>query len=356
MNPWFLRPVSVLCISAPIGLCLSPAVGEEFSWELFGGYSQREGTIGVEIDRYSLEARYYLTPVDDTAGPLQLATFLNRSGYAAARVTGQSQRQRAFDGTDLRAGAVTSEESGYDIAARYVWSDTGWYVGGGAERSDARFAIESQRRELPGAGQQAAEIGFGKYILPSTTMQLSLMSTKSTSEPEELVCTSKYDCSVVIGSEIVSSDVSLSVRHVGRIAAMAYSLSALGGATDSTQRWLFPSLSTSGGAAAPAPGLVQLFSESFETYAEPELPSQRIYAIRGDVFPTQSLGIGLGYSRTEIDSAGAPDSGQVHVSARWFVRRNVALELGVSHRRREGRSGQRRRETDSVSVLIQGRL
>jgi len=71
---------------------------------VIGGYSQREGTIGVEIDRYTLDARYYLTQVEDTAGPLQLVAFLNRSSYAGARVTDQSQRQRAFDGTDLSAG------------------------------------------------------------------------------------------------------------------------------------------------------------------------------------------------------------------------------------------------------------
>ena len=356
MNPWILRPVLVLCISGSVGLCLSPAVGEEFSWELAGGYSQQDGTIGVELDRYTLGVRYYLAPVDDTAGPLQLATFLNRSSHVQAGVTGQSQRQRAFEGTALRAGAVTGEESGYEIAARYVWPDSGWFVGGRAERSDSRFTIESQSRELPGSDQETAELGFGKYILPSTTMELTLMSIISTSKPEELVCASMYVCSASIGSEIVTDDVSLSLRHVGRVAAMAYSLSALGGASDSRSRGLFPSLATSGGAVAPAPGLVQELREYFETYPEPELPSRQLDAIWGDIFPTRALGIGLGYSRTELDVAGAPDTGQVHVSTRWFIRRNVALNLSVSHRRREGMSGQRRRETDSLFVLILGRL
>ena len=62
MQPGILRPVMVICISGSAGLCLSPAASEEFSWELSGGYRQQDGTIGVETDRYTLNARYYLQP------------------------------------------------------------------------------------------------------------------------------------------------------------------------------------------------------------------------------------------------------------------------------------------------------
>ena len=356
MSPGCLRPVSVLFLLGCVGLRLSPAASEEFSWELSGGYGQQDGTIGVELDRYTLNARHYLKPVDDTAGPLQLAAFLNRSGHAEARLTSQSQSQRAFQGDDLSVGEVTDEESGYEIAARYVWPDSGWFVGGRAERSDSRFTIESLGVESSGSDREAAELGFGKYVLPSTTMEVTLMSITGTYEPEDIVCESMYRCSVSVGSEVVTDDVSLSVRHVGRLASIPYSLSALAGASDLRTRWSFPSLATSGGAVAPAPELVQAFRESFETYPEPERDSWRLYAMRGDIFPTRALGIGLGYSRTEQDLEGVPDTGQVHVSARWFVRRNWAFALGVSHRRQEGSSGQRGRETDSVSVLVMGRL
>ena len=356
MQRFIRRQVLVFCLCGFAGLYHSTSASEEFSWELSGGYSQRDGTIGVGIDRYTLDARYYLKPVDDTAGPLQLAAFLSRSGHAKARITGQSQRQRAFEGTDLRAGEVTGEESGYEMAARYVWSDSGWFVGGRAEQSNSRFSVESQGRELPGSDLEGVELGFGKYILPCTTMELTLTSIMSTSEPDEIVCMSMYRCSVGIGSEIGTDDVFLSVRHVGRVAALACSLSAFGGESESRSRSLFPSLATSDGAVAPAPAPVQALGDSFESYAEPEPRSRRFYALSGNIFPTLALGIGLGYSRSVPDLTGAPDTGQVHVSARWFVRRNVALNLSVSHRRREATPGQRERETDSVSVLILGRF
>ena len=60
------------------------------------------------------------------------------------------------------------------------------------------------RRPSPGSDREAAELVFGGYILPSTTMELTLMSIEGTGEPEEVVCVSMHQCSVSVGSELVT--------------------------------------------------------------------------------------------------------------------------------------------------------
>lgn len=330
--------------------------GRSFPGSCLAGIGNTKAPLGLNSSDTHFTRATNLQPVDDTSGPLSLAAFLNRSSHVELKLTDQSQHQQSFEGTELRSGPVTGEKSGREAAARYVWRESGWYVGGRAERAASQSRFEALGRESPRIDQQAVEVRFGKYIVASTTLELTWMSDMITSDPGEIVCESMYRCRVHIGSEVESDDVSLSARHVGRVAAFAYSLLALGGASETRSRPLFPSLAPSGGAVAPAPALAQALRESFRSDREREPNTHRFHALSGEINPTPTLGIGLGFYRTAPNSVDAPDSGQLHASVRWFVRRNVALDIGVSRTRRESALGQRARETDSVSVVILGRL
>ena len=97
---------SILCASL---VMLSTAAGAEYSWQLAGSYRQDDAPRVVESDHSSLGATYYLSPVDDEAGPYELASFLNRSSFVTVDVARSSLREeliRAIVSVDPLTGGM----------------------------------------------------------------------------------------------------------------------------------------------------------------------------------------------------------------------------------------------------------
>lgn len=140
-TPAALRALHAVAVS----LLASSASGEDFSWQLSGGYGETELAPFADTERTMLDATYYIDPVDDSRGPYALAPFLNRSSRVTAGVTNEKTTI-----TTLVAGVapvppsspttvdVTEETTGYSVSGRYVWSRSGWYVGAGGSATRSR--------------------------------------------------------------------------------------------------------------------------------------------------------------------------------------------------------------------------
>ena len=63
-----------------------PAEADELSWQLSGGTSRVE--VGdFDSDGWSMDATYFVNPIDDSAGPYALASFLNPTTRISAEAS-----------------------------------------------------------------------------------------------------------------------------------------------------------------------------------------------------------------------------------------------------------------------------
>jgi hypothetical protein len=60
--------------------------------------------------------------------------------------------------------------------------------------------------------------------------------------------------------------------------------------------------------------------------SSPDLDSNRVYSVAGELFPTQRLGIRVGYSRLDDEFV---DNDGYDVAATWFFKPRIAVQLAV---------------------------
>src|SRR5262245_61957215 len=103
---------SVIAASA-VCACLSavPCRADEYSWQLSGTTTRFERA-GAHTDASSLGATYYVNPLDDSGGPLALATFLHPTTRLSATASGEEG----------------GEPKGYILDGRYVLPGAQWYA------------------------------------------------------------------------------------------------------------------------------------------------------------------------------------------------------------------------------------
>ena len=177
----------ILCASL---VMLSPAAGEEYSWQLAGSYRQDDAPRVVESGRSSLGATYYLSPVDDEAGPYELASFLNRSSFVTVNLARSKLREElvpAIVNVDPSTGGMLPPDvlgrfgdtgfpgladipveigidtSEYAVSGRYVWPGSGWYAGAGAERGAIDHVPQVHFTEIE-AQQEGSQIICGQIL------------------------------------------------------------------------------------------------------------------------------------------------------------------------------------------------
>ena len=214
----------VLCRSL---FALSGAHAEEFSWQLSGGYSEDQLGDVLRSETGDFSAAYYPRAVDDSNGPYALATFLNRSSVVAINVSSDEQvqsrivRLRGGEVADVSDVDIRSRTSANSFSGRHVWPRTGWYLGGDIERAEI---------ERDDSSTDIEEFGVvaGKYLGSRTTVALSLGSTTSMTPAGEATCLPSGSCEVRFGNESRNESVDVSVRHVGDIGRLVYSVSATG--------------------------------------------------------------------------------------------------------------------------------
>ena len=363
----------------------SPAAGDEFSWQLAGNYRDDDGDV-LESDSSRLGASYYFSPVDDEAGPWELAPFLNRSSYVTVTTRRASHREELppptveielpdnvmlppdviemLEEAALDALGDLPTESGVDTSdftasGRYVWPATGWYAGGRIVRGDVEIVPRTSFVDADG-DDRGTELFAGKYVGSRTSLELGL---RSSSQTLSLRASSPGFIGAVVGVETETEDLRLTVRHVGEVGRMTWSVSASINSIEVEARPilaagqpLFGGISTLPPTTSPPPrGFVIVGVD--DASASPDLSSGtrfRNHALSGTLFPTDSLGVRLAYLR--LGGGVTPAGDIVGLSATWFFTRRAAAEIGWRRTTYDGPSELRSRDTNSVFVEFLGRF
>lgn len=344
-------------LAAALTLLCDAAIAEEFSWQFTGRFHRDEFANSNETDTSSLEATYYFQPVDDTLGPLALAPFLNRSSRVSVSVQRNSSIGLAGGyGPGVVSGLtqVSDDREIYSVRGRHIWRDSGWFIGGGVQYhdlSDGALGTSFIDRQEDGY-----QIIGGKYFGASTAIQFLADSATSSVESVLNFCRSPFVCDpfqVITNIDFETDILNLSVRHVGNLRQMQYAVS--GGVMEAdlnatTTRLTNPEV-------APFPFIVANPvpvnpGATVAVFANPFVfDTQRVYSLAGDLYPTDRIGVGIGY--TSFSDVGALDN-RYEVGAEWFFRRNIAVRFAVA--RTSFSTSVSRINQDEAEIRLIGRL
>jgi hypothetical protein len=75
------------------------------------------------------------------------------------------------------------------------------------------------------------------------------------------------------------------------------------------------------------------------------------YSVSGQLFPTTRLGVGLSYSRPDVEGY---DADSYALSATWFFTRRVAVEMSLGRATTRGSTFEQ--QSDNVALSFTGRL
>jgi hypothetical protein len=287
-----LSPASKLLCLIGTAIAVLPAQAEEFSWQLSGVTSHNDSG-GDSTSSFSVvDATYYVNPIDDTGGPHALASFLNPTTRLSATASMSDSLLNILDDSTL-----------YTLGATFVLPGERWYVGTDYSRispDDTPYYRFSDQR---GYGVQA-----GRYLGANTTLQLGWDrfegETSFACPPGDPTCTGNP-----FESEGWENTIGIEVFHVRRFRSLTYSLQ----------------------------GSVSKRESEFESRPPEPLQGRsvplRMYSVATELFPTERLGLRVGYSRPDS----AYDFDTYDVSATWFVRPRIGVELTLSRTTFDGR-------------------
>lgn len=343
-----------------VALLVSSAATADYSWQVSGSHRD-DSSENLATYRNSLDAAYYLSPVDDGDGPYELAAFLNRSSFAAVYAARERSRQSfglpalgfigwgpAIDpsgsplpatdtfppiGSLLPAGDeldlnLDAEASDYAVSGQYVWPEAGWYVGGSLDRGTAaaerptvrcgfnRFEFVSEWCEMDLGESETDSEGFdlwvGKYFGNETSLDLRIGSNvQATMEEFDLGLPFRsltdYLFELESGSETETDSATLSVRRAGLLGSSVYWLAANVTSNRSDFRPVLP----------PIPGIDLPPDLGLSTR------SNR-YGFTAGLYPTRTLGFRMRFLR------GDRGGGLTGVSASWFFVPRAAVEVRLT--------------------------
>ena len=386
-----------LCASC---LILSTAHGEEYSWQVSGSYLDETVQSTATIQHRLLRATYYLSAVDDTVGPYELAPFLNRSSFVAVDAGRTKIREETYlsFGVDLGFGNATipgysndpqavvpaggipriyaplsafPSESGqytsdYAVDGRYVWPALGWYAGASARRGDSDAA---PTMPFYNTASESRRIGAfaGRYFGPRTAVEVNFASETMSQDvwmtvpgfdplfglPSTGNILGWGDIGLIVDYEFgfvtdeQTDDAAISVRHVGNLGDSTFEFSASVRTTRTESGFALETPPALIGWGAPADWPVGRPDERFPAFAHVQtfsIERGRAVRVSGALFPVASLGVRLTASTSDHDAFGTRD--RVALSANWFFVRNAALRIELT----------RRSATDSVGVRLLGRF
>jgi hypothetical protein len=322
-----------LLLSASCAALGAAVRAEDFSWQLSGAASSVEsdafGAIpALDQDRTAVDVTYYFSAVDDSDGPLALAAFLHPTTQIAAGIAREDERSLivAFDLGSNQGADIVGTADEYSIGGRYVWARSKWYAGG-------RY-LEKNVDNDPSAGAHQTDLVaegvlVGKYLGPRTSLELSSNSAEQ-SNHTLLVCPFPPACfDVPVAVDFDVDDTALDVFHVGRLSAWTYSLE--GRIVDSNIETAvrIPPITVPVLPNPPPPfGPVQTMTLIFPD----EIIDARFrrYSVAAELFPTDRLGVRLGYARSDGKTL---SDDEYELGGTWFVRSGLAVQLAYSRAR-----------------------
>jgi hypothetical protein len=342
--------VSVLAL-----LCAPAFVrADQFSWQLSGGTLQSSYESYRDTDHSSIDATYYLDPVDDTQSPYALAPFLDPATQIGASVS--RDRQTVPVAASLFAPSAVSEfvttTDDYTIAGRYVLPASKWYAGGRYTKSNISPPSPSTNEKIDA---DAYGVVAGKYLGPNTTLDLTANRSSQTLHESINLCGFSGCANLPFEIENTVDDLGLGFEHVRRLEKLPYSLSGRVVQTSAHSDTRFAPVPPNliGGIGNPIGGYIVIspapivapFAFAFA------LPRYWTYSFAGEVFPTRKLGVRLGY--TNFDHGFGPDA-RYDVAATWFFRRNIGMQVAWSLAVTDTPLG--RLDEDGYAVRFVGRL
>jgi hypothetical protein len=288
-----------------------PAPAEEFSWQLSGSTRHTEG-FQSELDTWAVDGTYYMNPVDDSAGPYALASFLNPTTRLSA----------AASGSDSNA----LDDPAYTLSGAYVLPGERWYVGANYAKANVDDSPYTTWSDQKGYGILA-----GRYLGASTTLELGLGRSEHSFETSLPCPPGAQSCGFpsVFAAEVTTDSLGLEVFHVRRFRSLTYSLT---------------------GSVSERDGEMEVSSATSLPFAIGDGEPLRVYSVAAELFPTNRLGVRVGYSQPDIDD----DVDSYDVSATWFFKPRVAIEFGLS--RATNGNSLSGGEVEGAGVRIIGRL
>jgi hypothetical protein len=318
-------------------ICLiagTSARADEYAWELSGLAGRADLDPLLDADQSAIAATYHFAHVDDTKGPLALASFLDPQTRIAASIGRDRQTTEVAlpPGVALTLPHIESESVTYVVSGRYVLPAKKWYAGG-------RY-VQTNRDVDPGslltnADGHGATVFAGRYLGVATTLDLSLDRAVDETQGTGIACISSVFCAAVVPQSIghTRDTATLSVLHMWRFRSLTYTLG--GSVADSSGQAVIHSGSFDFSLPSSLfpPGVVFLRPPVIKVPAhatEVGLDRYLIYSVGAELFPTRKLGLRVGY-------AGWDDSSTLDyaydIAATWFVSRNIGLRfvLGRQH-------------------------
>lgn len=326
------------------------ADADTYVTEVSGGGEQFDVGDVLEVDRTDLSATYYFEAIDSAQRPLAVAPFLSRSSRVTASLHRDDEVQTLTDISGNVLATTTEETRGVVVSGRHVWRDRGWYLGaaaGNADRDAPQSTVYSIDIDL-----KSYTLAIGKYVLPSTAVGLNLAQSSTVQDIEPLpACATLPFCPAAVGFEIRTDAAALSVFHVGEVRALTYSLS--GGLQTSHIEVLArpaapsPAPAPSGPAVPFNVGLVAAYSAVVTPNAT-SLGRVREYSAAGELFPTERLGIRLGYRRWDGDDV---RDEAYELAATWFFKERIAAQVSTVRADRDAPDPLSRSDSASFSLL-----
>jgi hypothetical protein len=283
----------------------------------------------VTGDTRTLQATRYFRPVRDSLGPLALAEFLSPSSRLSIGLyrDEKSQRRVALPGTP-----ATSEEvsEGASLSGRYVWRESGWFVGGAAQTAD----LDDSTFTVPPRTDFRSYRAFGgKYLTPRTSLELSLRaSTTATDYPFTPVCALFAGC--IDDTKVAADEIALSAMHVGTVGELTYTVSGSLATRDATLDYTLVQPTTVvprpqfGLNLRPAGGVAILpIPVPLTSRQDVELGDVDTYSVASEFFPTRRVSARVGYTRWTNDRL--RERGY-ELGVTWYFSRHAGLRVGVS--------------------------
>jgi hypothetical protein len=225
---------------------------------------------------------------------------------------------------------VVDRAAGRSLFGRHVWRTSGWYLGGAFTNTEAADPAPLPTQfSLFGEDLRSGAVTFGKYLGKATALDLTYSKAEAKrSSSFSLFCSGTL-CAftpLAIVAEKFETDaesLAISAQHVASVGAMHYALSGSIAANDSnatSELVVTPVVPTP--ATFPLPPFGGVIGRNPGSFASPVLTlgdsHAHRYAVAGELFPTNALGIRLGYARWDGDEV---LDHSVELAATWFFKR-----------------------------------